>query len=76
MTLLQRIQKYEDLATLYARQGLSKRARIALERADHFKTVKRLRTEMLRARLKKSIANADDEFERAYTVGEHSHAAK
>jgi hypothetical protein len=72
MTLMQRIQKYEDLATLYARQGLSRRARIALERADHFKMVKRLRTEMLRARLKKSIANADDEFERAYETGEFS----
>lgn len=73
-TLLQRIQKYEDLATVYARQGLSRRARIAIERADHFRMVKRLRTEMLRARLKKSIAiaNADDEFERIYETGEFS----
>jgi hypothetical protein len=78
MTLMQRIQKYEDLASFYARRGLSRRARYAVERADHFRMVKKLRTEMLRARLKKSIAmaNADDEFERAYETGEHSHAAK
>lgn len=74
MTLQQRIQKYETLATYYARRNQSRKAREAVERADHFKMIKRLRTEMLRARLKKSVAlaNADDEFENAYTTGEHS----
>jgi hypothetical protein len=78
MTLLQRIQKYEDMATLYALKGMSRKARRAIERAEHFRMVKKLRTEMLRARLKKSIAlaNADDEFERAYETGEHSNVAK
>jgi hypothetical protein len=74
MNFAKSILYHEEKATMYARIGKAKRAAAELLRADQLREVRRMKTEMLRARLKKSIelADEDNEFEQAYTTGEHS----
>ena len=74
MNFAKSILYHEEKATMYARIGKAKRAAAELLRADQLREVRKMKTEMLRARLKKSLelANADDEFEHAYTHGEHA----
>jgi hypothetical protein len=72
--LARSIQRHEDMAVLYARQGLSRLAAKETREADKLRVIRQMRTEMLRAQLKKSIRDHDAEFEDAYTTGEHSAA--
>jgi hypothetical protein len=74
MNFAKSILYHEEKATMYALIGKAKRAAAELLRADQLREVRRMKTEMLRARLKKSIelADEDNEFEQAYTTGEHS----
>jgi hypothetical protein len=45
MNLARAIQKHEDMAAIYARQGLSRRARLELLRAEHLKMARRIKRE-------------------------------
>jgi hypothetical protein len=74
MNIAKSIQRHRDMADFYAREGKPKRAAAELTRVDQLLLVRKMRTEMLRAQLKKSIRDHDAEFEDAYTTGEHSAA--
>ncbi len=45
MNLTRAIQKHEDMAAIYARQGLSRRARLELLRAEQLKTARQIKRE-------------------------------
>lgn len=45
MNLATAIRKHEDMAALYARQGLSRRARLELLRAEQLKTARKIKRE-------------------------------
>jgi hypothetical protein len=45
MNLTRAIQKHEDMAAMYARQGLSRRARIELLRAEQLKKAQQIKRE-------------------------------
>jgi hypothetical protein len=45
MNLAQAIRKHENMAALYARQGLSRRARLELLRAEQLKIAQRIKRE-------------------------------
>lgn len=45
MNLAHAIRNHEDMAALYARQGLSKRARLELLRAEQLKTARKIKRE-------------------------------
>lgn len=62
MNLARAIQKHEDMAAFYALQGLSKRARIEIERAERLKVARRIKRECSKTfrALDDSVNNIDD----------------
>lgn len=76
MNIAQQIKRHEDIAEWYASRGFSKRAAAHLRRIVILKNTRQIKRECKLYRDLDDSVNADDEFERAYTHGEHSNAAE
>ena len=72
MNIAQAIKRHEDLAFWFARMGKAKRARAELLRVEQLKKLRELKREKPLYRAPDDAVNADDQFEAAYTTGEHA----
>jgi len=73
MNIAQAIKRHEDLAFWFARMGKAARARAELLRVDQLKKLRELKRKNPTYRaLEDSLSESPDDFEDAYTNGEHA----